>query len=58
MNALTRIPPLPLLAEPAPLVLRPRPSVDPAVFGVVAAMVLWALLHAALVLSWLTAGRL
>lgn len=55
MNALTRIPTL--LDEPTPLTLRPRPTVDPAVFGVVAAMVLWAVLHAALAVSWLTAGR-
>ena len=29
---------------------------DPVLWGVVAAMVLWGLLHAALVVSWLSAG--
>ena len=53
MNALTRIP---ALVE-ADLAVRPRVAVDPQLFGAVAAMALWVVLHAGLAMSWLSAGR-
>jgi hypothetical protein len=53
MNALTRTPPLVLPV----MTLRPPRHPNAALLGVATAMVLWALLHAALVVSWISAGR-
>ena len=48
------------LVEPmmTPTPAPPRTRQDGALVGVVAAMVLWALLHGALAVSWLSAGKL
>ncbi len=50
MNALTRIPPLELEVADAPV------AIDLSLSGVIVAVVLWLLLHAALIISWLSAG--
>ena len=48
------------LVEPMmpPTLTLPRKRQNGALVGVGAAMVLWALLHGALVVSWLSAGKL
>ncbi len=51
MNALTRIPVVVVEEAAAPVAL------DLSLPGAVAAIALWVLLHAALVVSWLSAGR-
>jgi hypothetical protein len=50
MNALTRIPPLELEVADAPV------AIDLSLSGVIAAVVLWVLLHAAIIALWMSAG--
>ena len=50
MNALTSLHPI-VIPEKPPL------TIDLSLFGASVAITLWLLLHAALVVSWLSAGR-
>lgn len=52
MNALTRPPPLELEVAAAPV------AIDLSLSGGIAAVLLWLLLHAALLVSWLSAGTI
>ncbi|MDP2274384.1 MAG: hypothetical protein Q8K32_26805 [Archangium sp.] len=50
MNALTRTQPLQLEVGDVPV------AIDLSLSGVIVAVVLWLLLHAAIIVSWLSAG--